>query len=222
MKLWMVCVLCVAPALVSSKCLTESENDGYLVRLSIKTALGNDAYDWNDSEMFFFKAAVAFAMRRYTGNQDYNVSNIEVCKITERVSFWVVVMPPSGGSQPVPKQEVELAIKKSRHRINNAFLLTDQTLEFVGINPTLAAPVTYGTEPWLIVFGVVMGLVCAGIIAMLLTSFIQRRRAKSKHSEEEEEAGGRVTGNGIMCDVMKEKDSFDNRGFANDDRFTQL
>ncbi|XP_047662742.1 collectrin isoform X2 [Tachysurus fulvidraco] len=183
MKLWIVCVLCFAPALVGSKCVTDTRNDGYLVRISIITALGREAYDWDESEMFFFRASVAFAMRSYSNNQTY---------------------------------------EKSRHRINNAFLLTDQTLEFVGINPTLAAPVQYETQPWLIAFGVVMGLVCAGIIAMLLTSLIQRKRAKSKHSEEEEEVGGSVTGNGIMCEVLKEKDGFIERGAAADDRFTKL
>ncbi|XP_053096883.1 collectrin [Pangasianodon hypophthalmus] len=222
MKLWIMCVLCVAPALVGSKCVSDSQRDGYLVRLSIKAALGDNAYDWDESEMFFFRATVAFAMRSYTNDQTYNVSNILVCNETERVSFWFVVISPSDSSQLIPKQTVEKAIRNSRNRINNAFLLTDQTLEFVGINPTLAAPMQYDTQPWLIVFGVVMGLVCVGIIAMLFTSFIQRTRAKRKQSEEEEETGERVTGNGIMCEILKEKDGFNNRGFADDDRFTKL
>ncbi|XP_053500372.1 collectrin [Ictalurus furcatus] len=221
MKLWIVCVLCVAPALGSSICKSESQNNGYLVRLSIKTALGDNAYDWNDSEMFFFRASVAFAMMSYTNNENYTVSNVLVCNETKRVSFWFVVSSPSDSSQLIPKHVVENAIRNSRNRINNAFLLTDQTLEFVGINPTLAAPVQYDTPPWLIVFGVVMGIVCAGIIAMLFSSFIQKTRAKRKHSEEEEETGERVTGNGITCEILKDKDGFDNRGFT-DDRFTQL
>ncbi|KAB5546742.1 hypothetical protein PHYPO_G00075480 [Pangasianodon hypophthalmus] len=182
MKLWIMCVLCVAPALVGSKCVSDSQRDGYLVRLSIKAALGDNAYDWDESEMFFFRATVAFAMRSYTNDQTYNVSNILVCNETERVSFWFVVISPSDSSQLIPKQTVEKAIRNSRNRINNAFLLTDQTLEFVGINPTLAAPMQYDTQPWLIVFGVVMGLVCVGIIAMLFTSFIQRTHGRSANS----------------------------------------
>ncbi|KAG7323479.1 hypothetical protein KOW79_013181 [Hemibagrus wyckioides] len=221
MKLWIVCVLCLAPALVGSKCVEELRSNGYLVRISIKTALGHDAYDWNESEMFFFRASLAFAMRRYTNNQTYDVSNILVYNETQRVSFWFVVTSPNDTSQLIPKDTVENAVRKSRNRINNAFLLTDRTLEFVGINPTLAAPVQYETPPWLIVFGVVMGLVCAGIIAMLLISFIQRKRAKNKHSEDKEEVGETVTGNEIMCEVLKEKDGFIERGAA-DDRFTKL
>ncbi|XP_060792827.1 collectrin isoform X2 [Neoarius graeffei] len=164
-------------------------------------------------------AAVAFAMRSYTSEQTYNVSNILVCNVTERVSFWFVVMSPSNSSQLISKHIVEKAIRKSRHRINNAFLLTDQTLEFVGINPTLPAPVEYNTPPWIIAFGVVMGLVCAAIIVMLLSPFIKRIRTKSQQSEEEEES---ATENEIMCETMKDKVGFNNGGFADDDRFTQL
>ncbi|GAA6078137.1 collectrin isoform X1 [Tachysurus ichikawai] len=111
MKLWIVCVLCFAPALVGSKCVTDTKSDGYLVRISIITALGHEAYDWNESEMFFFRASVAFAMRSYSKNQTYDVSNILVCNETQRVSFWFVVTSPSDSSQLIPKHTVENAIK---------------------------------------------------------------------------------------------------------------
>ncbi|KAL6483927.1 hypothetical protein MHYP_G00088000 [Metynnis hypsauchen] len=155
--------------------------------------------------------------RRALAASDVTVSNILVCDETKRVSFVFVVTKPSNTAELVPRTEVEDAIKKSRHRINSAFLLTDQTLDFVGINPTLAAPIKYDTPPWLIAFGVVMGLVCAGIVALLVSTFLKKTR--SKKSSDEEGAG---TGNGILCESIRGKDGLFNRGFVDDDRLTKL
>ncbi|XP_062871929.1 collectrin [Trichomycterus rosablanca] len=219
MMMWIMCVFLVVPALASSSCEPDVKNEGYLVRLSIKTALGEKAYVWNDSEMYFFRASLAFAMRTHTKDERYEVSNILVCDVTERVSFWFVVTSPNNSSEMIPKHKVDQAIRSSRNRINNAFLLSDQTLEFVGINPTLAAPIHYDTPPWLIAFGVVMGIVCAGIVAMLLTTLIQRTRSKRKHVDGEQES--EATGNGILCENLGDKDGHENGGFS-DDRLTQL
>ncbi|XP_036446834.1 collectrin [Colossoma macropomum] len=215
---WMVWMVCLVPTTSEALC---TPDDGYKVRLSIKTALGDDAYQWNESEMFFFRATLAFAMRSYDGSEQYDVSNILVCDETVRVSFVFVVTKPSNTAELVPKAEVENAIKKSRHRINSAFLLTDQTLDFVGIDPTLAAPIQYDTPPWLIAFGVVMGLVCAGIVALLVSTFIKKTRSKKPLAESaDEEGAGR--GNGILCESIRGKDGLFNRGFVDDDRLTKL
>lgn len=195
---------------------TTGAPDGYKVRLSIVTALGPKAYEWNESEMFLFRATLAFAMRRHFDAETYNVSNILVCDETPRVSFWFVVTNPTDPSQLIPGGQVELAIRKSRNRINSAFLLTDRTLQFVGIVPTLAVPQEPATPPWLIVFGVVMGVVTAGIFALLLSTFMQRIR-KGKEVLEEEKLE-----NAYENDFQEAKSGTPNIGFAEDERYTQL
>lgn len=157
--------------------------DGYKVRLSIKTALGENAYVWNDNEMFLFRATLAFAMTKQFDGQQFEVSDIIVCNQTARVSFWFVVTYPHNKTL-VDKQVVKRAVRKSRNRINSAFLLSDTTLEFIGIPPTLATPVNPSTPTWLIVFGVVMGAVCAGIIVVLVVSLVQRKRKKNETNED--------------------------------------
>ncbi|XP_026160837.1 collectrin [Mastacembelus armatus] len=206
-------LLALSSALAEHPC-TPDASDGYKVRLSIKTALGDQAYAWNDNEMFLFRATLAFAMRSHFNGQEFDVSNIIVCDETPRVSFWFVVTSPLNTTHLVDKEDVEQAVRKSRNRINSAFLLTDKTLEFIGIPPTLAAPVNPDTPPWLIVFGVVMGAVCAGIIVLLVSSLIRKKR--NKNEENEEDAQVKTVENGIASEGVY------NMSFSDNERFTQM
>lgn len=211
-------LLCLTPALAQGPCFPGS-SFAYKVRLSIKTALGDQAYTWNDNEMYLFRAAVAFAMRNYHNGLEFNVSNIMVCDETPRVSFWFVVSSPADPSVLLQKGDVENAIRKSRNRINGAFLLTDQTLEFIDIPPTLAAPFKPVTAPWLIVFGVVMGAVGAGIIFLLVSSLVQSKRKKNKKTNDEDSEDMRGVENGLGCDNMG---GVYNTTFSDDEKFTPM
>ncbi|ETE61880.1 Angiotensin-converting enzyme 2 [Ophiophagus hannah] len=111
---------------------TPYSKDAIKVRISLKAALGDDAYNWDESEMFLFKSTIAYAMQKYF---------LEVKNKT--VPFHL-----------------------SRDRINEAFKLTDQTLEFIGLLPTLAPPYESPITVWLVAFGVVIGLIVIGIITL--------------------------------------------------------
>ncbi|CAL1593441.1 unnamed protein product [Knipowitschia caucasica] len=186
-------LLFVACALAQDLC-SPGASDGYKVRLSIKTALDDQAYEWNTNELFLFRAALAYAMRSYLPDQHFEVSNILICDETPRVSFWFVVTSVNSATL-IKKEDVENAVRKSRSRINSAFLLSDQTLEFVGIAPTLAAPFVPATPPWLIAFGVVMGVVGAGIVYFLVSAVLQRKRKKKgKMADDEARAERGISG----------------------------
>lgn len=64
----------------------------------------------------------------------------------------------------------------SRGRINDVFGLSDQTLEFIGIVPTLAPPYEQPVPVWLIVFGVVMGLVVLAAIYLVISGIRERKK----------------------------------------------
>uniref|UniRef100_A0A3Q3NGY4 Angiotensin-converting enzyme n=1 Tax=Labrus bergylta TaxID=56723 RepID=A0A3Q3NGY4_9LABR len=151
------------------------------VRLSLKAALGKNAYTWNDNEQFLFKANIAYALRQYYSQMNKTMAfseNVLTFKNTPRISFYMVVTNPDSLSSYVPKKDVEDAI-----RINDAFQLDDMTLEFAGIPPTLATPVEQPWEVWLVVFGVVMGIVVlAGVY--LVVSGVRERKKPEKSSVE--------------------------------------
>ncbi|KAF6726922.1 Collectrin [Oryzias melastigma] len=212
-------LLCFLPVLAAETCEPNTPN-GHKVRLSIKTALGAEAYDWNENERFLFQSTMAYAMRNLKG-ENFTVSNIVVCDETPRVSFWFVVTSPNDPSKVVSKGEVEEAVRKSRNRINQAFMLSDSTLEFIGILPTLAAPVEPPTPTWLIVFGVVMGMVLAGIVILLALSFVQKKRKKNKKADVEEEEDDEGTQVQTAENGATRVDYYNN-SFADDERFTHM
>ncbi|MGH0147282.1 UNVERIFIED_CONTAM: hypothetical protein FKN15_027333 [Acipenser sinensis] len=150
------------------------------------------------------------------------VSSVIVCDETPRVSFWFVVTNPNDTATLIPKNAVEEAIRLSRNRINSAFLLSDKTLQFLGIPPTLAPPSQPSLPVWLIVFGVVMGIVTTGILALIISGFIQRKK-KDLEDEDEEEKQERIMENGISCETLEGKDGVNNGAYSHDeDRLTQL
>nr|XP_006122891.1 angiotensin-converting enzyme 2 [Pelodiscus sinensis] len=151
------------------------------VRISLKTALGDNAYEWDENELYFFKSSIAYAMRKYfleVKNQtvSFQCTDIHVWAVTQRVSFYFAVSMPGNATDFIPKSEVETAIRMSRGRINEAFRLDDNTLEFEGLLPTLASPYEPPVTVWLILFGVVMGVIVVGVIVLIVTGQRDRRK----------------------------------------------
>ncbi|XP_009478920.2 angiotensin-converting enzyme 2 [Pelecanus crispus] len=159
------------------------------VRISLKSALGDQAYEWDESELFLFKSSIAYAMRKYFAEVkkqevNFQITDIHVGEQTQRVSFYLTVSMPGNVSDIVPKADVENAIRMSRGRINEAFRLGDNTLEFVGISPTLATPYEPPVTIWLIIFGVVISLIVIGVIVLIITGQRDRKkRARESRSE---------------------------------------
>ncbi|XP_033003253.1 collectrin [Lacerta agilis] len=208
-------------------CKPDTEN-AFKVRISIKRALGDNAYTWDANEEYLFKAMVAFAMRRYFSQETTQISNVLLCNVTDRVSFWFVVTDSSTNATTIPRSDVEAAIRKNKNRINSAFLLNDDALQFLEISSTLAPPVEGSMPTWLIVFGVVLCIIMVGI-AYLIISGIHQRKRRNKAPEEieglEDKCEATVTiENGIPCDSLDLKAGRINGVYAaaDDERFTPL
>ncbi|XP_001515597.2 angiotensin-converting enzyme 2 [Ornithorhynchus anatinus] len=183
------------------------------VRISLKSAFGEDAYEWNENEKYLFQASVAYALRQYYLQDQNEIVNFQTDDViiyneTARISFYFKVQNRRD-SIYVPKDEVENAIRMSRGRINSAFQLDDNTLEFLGIPPTLAPPPVPPVTIWLILFGVVMGVVVIGIAALIVTGIRDRRRKNEEGDSSAENPY--AIGNGS-----------ENLGFANDESQTSF
>lgn len=73
-------------------------------------------------------------------------------------------------------EPIFLNLRLSRGRINDAFQLDDRTLEFVGIPGTLAPPAKQPVEVWLVVFGVVMGVVVLTGVYLIISGARERKK----------------------------------------------
>ncbi|XP_041913153.1 angiotensin-converting enzyme 2-like [Alosa sapidissima] len=191
--------------------------DAFKVRLSLKSALGDEAYTWNENELYLFRAAMAYTMRQYymaeKGQQvNFTSENIVTSEVTPRISFFFYVTNPDAAAT-ITKAEVEAAIRLSRGRINSAFLLSDDTLEFVGLLATLSPPAEPTVEVWLIVFGVVIGFVVLVGVFLIVSGFRNRRKRKLKMDDDDEgKAGEEIESGGVTNSGFEEED----------DRRTQL
>ncbi|XP_045888831.1 angiotensin-converting enzyme 2 [Micropterus dolomieu] len=158
------------------------------VRVSLKAAMGDSAYSWNANELFLFKANIAYALRQYYSQKNeillFTPENVLTYKETPRISFYIVVTNPANPSVYIPKDDVEAAIGLCRGRINDAFQLDDRTLEFVGIPPTLAPPVEQPVTVWLVVFGVVMGIVVLAGVYLIISGARERKKKSAKTGTE--------------------------------------
>ncbi|XP_069746369.1 angiotensin-converting enzyme 2 isoform X2 [Narcine bancroftii] len=154
--------------------------DSFKVRISLKAALGEDAYTWDSSENYFFQSTVAFSMRKFWEENkgellNFVAENVKLFQETKRISFYFYVVHPINNTMIIPKSEVEQAIRQNRNRFNNAFLLNDETLEFVGIPLTLAPKSEPPVTVWLIVFGVIISLVCIALIILIVDGYRSRK-----------------------------------------------
>ncbi|XP_003416022.1 collectrin [Loxodonta africana] len=212
-------------AIHAELCQPDAEN-AFKVRLSIKTALGDKAYAWDTNEEYLFKAMVAFSMRKVPNRETTEISHVLLCNVTQRVSFWFVVTDPSK-KYTLPAMEVQSAIRMSRNRINNAFFLNDQTLEFLKIPSTLAPPSDPAVPIWIIVFGVIFCIVIVAITVLILSGIRQHRRNNDGPSEVEDAEDKCETTitveNGIPCDPLDTKDGCLNDAFVTEgERLTPL
>ncbi|XP_071463030.1 angiotensin-converting enzyme 2 isoform X2 [Marmota flaviventris] len=110
--------------------------------------------------------------------------DVWVSDLKPRISFNFFVTTPQNASDIIPRTDVEKAIRMSRGRINGVFRLDDNSLEFLGIQPTLGPPYQPPVTIWLIVFGAVMGLIVVGIVILIFTGIRDRRRKNQTKREE--------------------------------------
>ncbi|XP_073421359.1 angiotensin-converting enzyme 2 [Dendrobates tinctorius] len=160
------------------------------VRISLKAGLGDKAYTWDSSELSLFRSTIAYAMSKYYSTKkrqvaEFSDEDVHIFNETERISFYFYVTMPQEIGNIIPKSEVEDAVRFSKGRINSAFLLNEDSLEFLGIPPTLSSPNEGSFSVWLVVFGVVALLLVIALVVLLVLG--QRDRKKKRKADREKQ-----------------------------------
>ncbi|XP_044139656.1 angiotensin-converting enzyme 2 [Bufo gargarizans] len=158
------------------------------VRISLIAGLGDKAYTWDTSELNLFRSTIAYAMTKFYATEkkqvlEFSDENVHIFNETKRISFYFYVTMPGDISIIIPKDDVEAAIRLSKDRINRAFLLNDESLEFLGIPPTISPLPEQSVTVWLVVFGVVAGLLVIALVVLLVLG--QRDKKKKRKADRE-------------------------------------
>ncbi|XP_068126885.1 angiotensin-converting enzyme 2 [Hyperolius riggenbachi] len=164
--------------------------ESFKVRISLKAGLGDDAYNWDQSELNLFRSAIAYAMSKYFHtvlNQmvEFSDNDVHIFNETSRISFFFYVTMPNS-LDIVQKSEVEAAVRLSRGRINSAFFLDEFSLEFLGIQPTLSPPKDHGFSIWLVVFGVLAGVIVIAMVILLYMGYKDKKKKRKAAREQPE------------------------------------
>uniref|UniRef100_G1PY19 Collectrin-like domain-containing protein n=1 Tax=Myotis lucifugus TaxID=59463 RepID=G1PY19_MYOLU len=213
-------------AIRAELCQPDAEN-AFKVRLSIRTALGDKAVSGEPAKEYRInKVVFLWSVKISPNRRTRKISHVLLCNITQRVSFWFVVTDPTK-NYTLPADEIQSAIRMNRNRINSAFSLNDQTLEFLKIPSTLAPPTDPSVPIWIIIFGVVFCIVIVAITLLVLSGIRQRRRKNKEPSEvddTEDKSENTITiENGIPCDPLDTKGWHINDTFmTEDERLTPL
>ncbi|KAG8539709.1 hypothetical protein GDO81_020494 [Engystomops pustulosus] len=113
-----------------------------------------------------------------------------------------------------------LEYRLERNRINSAFLLDDSTLEFLAIPPTLAPDVVHSSKSWLIVFGVVVGLLGVASVLLVVSGIKRKKKRENAKTEDPDDDEERIKStetveNGARLDSAQFCEGADNEAFEN-------
>ncbi|KAG8450383.1 hypothetical protein GDO86_002874 [Hymenochirus boettgeri] len=205
--------------------------DSIKVIISLKSGLGANAYTWDASEKYLFQSSIAYAMSKYYAEVKkqeipFRTEDVRIYNETPRISFLFYVTMPNNVSNIIPKSEVEDAVRMSKDRINNIFKLNDKSLEFIGIPPTLAPTAEQPFTIWLVVFGVVAGVIVVALVALIVLGQRDRKRKRrSAHDKENAELNQNhyEESNGLhpaTCEITEEDKDKTNKAFDGEDNKT--
>uniref|UniRef100_H2Z8K0 Collectrin-like domain-containing protein n=1 Tax=Ciona savignyi TaxID=51511 RepID=H2Z8K0_CIOSA len=171
-----------------------------------------DPTEFDKAEQYLFTGVMAYSFRKYcTTFSDSRCTeflkttidtvDVQITDVTERFAMCVQVTNQDPNF-------IEDVVRATKPRFNGALVLTDETLLFEGIPPTLKPEFIPDFPTWLIPFIVFVCLVIMAAIAILSYDAYQSKKQKKKmvetdsdnesHIYETYENGGAVSGSVTM------------------------